>query len=61
MPSNITIDDIDEETLKKFIEKGNKKGRINYDYTNKEDILKRLNLIDNSGKIKRIKKNFQCL
>ncbi len=24
-PSNITIDDIDEETLKKFIEKGNKK------------------------------------
>lgn len=52
LPSNITIDDIDEETLKKFIEKGNKKGRINYEYTNKEDILRRLNLIDNNGKIK---------
>ena len=50
--SNISIDDIDEETLKKFIEKGNKKGRINYEYTNKEDILKRLNLIDNKGSIK---------
>ena len=50
--SNITIDDIDEETLKKFVEKGNKKGRINYEYTNKEDILKRLNLIDQNGKIK---------
>ena len=52
LPSNITIDDIDEETLKKFIEKGNKKGRINYEYTTKEDILKRLNLIDKNGKIK---------
>ena len=52
LPSKITIDDIDEETLKKFIEKGNKKGRINYEYTNKEDILRRLNLIDNNGKIK---------
>ena len=51
-PSDISIDDIDEETLIKFIEKGNKKGRINYEYTNKEDILKRLNLIDKNGKIK---------
>ena len=35
-----------------FIKKGNKKGRINFDYTNKEDVLKKLNLMDNSGKIK---------
>ena len=50
--SDISIDDIDEETLIKFVEKGNKRGRINYEYTNKEDILKRLNLIGKNGKIK---------
>lgn len=50
--SNITLDDIDEETLKEFIEKGNKKGRIAYQYTNKIDVLRKLNLIDDKGKIK---------
>lgn len=51
-PSEITLADIDEDTLRKFINKGNKKGRINYEYTNKVDILKRLNLIDKDGNIK---------
>ena len=50
--SYITLDDIDEMTIRNFIKKGNKKGRINFDYTNKEDVLRKLNLIDSSGKIK---------
>ena len=51
-PSDITLDDIDEDTLKDFIEKGKNKGRISFDYTTKEDILKKLNLIDKKGNIK---------
>ena len=51
-PSDITLDDIDENTIIEFIKKGKKKGRISFDYTNKEDILKKLNLIDNKGNIK---------
>lgn len=51
-PSDITLEDIDEETLKKFIKKGKEKGRISYDYTNKEEILTRLGLIDKNGNIK---------
>ncbi len=51
-PSDITLEDIDEETLKKFIKKGKKKGRISYDYTNKQEILTRLGLIDKNGNIK---------
>ena len=38
--SDITLEDIDEMTIINFIKKGNKKGRINFDYTNKEDVLK---------------------
>lgn len=51
-PSDITLEDIDEETLKNFIKKGKEKGRISYDYTNKEEILTRLGLIDKNGNIK---------
>ena len=50
--SSISLDDIDEETVINFIKKGNEKGRINFNYTNKEDVLKKLNLIDVNGKIK---------
>jgi len=50
--SNIDFEDIDEETLKKFIEKGKKKGRICFDYTNVKDILNKLNLLTKSGEIK---------
>ena len=50
--SEITIEDIDEETIINFIKKGKKKGRISFDYTNKEEILKKLNLINEKGKIK---------
>lgn len=50
--SQITLDDIDEKSLKRFIEKGNKRGRIAYQYTNKEDVLRKLDLLTNNGKIK---------
>ena len=50
--SDITLDDIDEETIINFIKKGKEKGRISFDYTNKKDILTKLNLINNDGKIK---------
>jgi ATP-dependent DNA helicase RecG len=42
--SDITADEVNEEALKKYIEKANAAGRIDYVYTNKSDILKRLNL-----------------
>lgn len=51
-PSDITLDDIDEEVLKTFIEKGRKKGRISYEYTNKEEVLNKLGLMDKNKKIK---------
>lgn len=50
--SDINIDDIDEETIIKFVKKGKEKGRISFDYTNKYDILKKLNLIDKNNNIK---------
>lgn len=50
--SNIGYEDIDEETLKNFVRKGIKKGRIIFEYTNKEDVLRKLNLITGDGKIK---------
>lgn len=50
--STISLDNIDEETIKDFIKKGNENGRINFKYTNKENVLKKLNLIDSNGKIK---------
>lgn len=51
-PSDITLKDIDEETLKSFVKKGKEKGRIPYEYTNKKEILTRLGLIDKYGNIK---------
>ncbi len=50
--SDISFEDIDEETLKKFIEKGKKKGRISFEYTNVKDILRKLNLLTKEEKIK---------
>ena len=50
-----TIDDIDEELLKEFIEKGRKAKRINFPYTNKEEIDKQ----ERSIKRKRISANTQ--
>lgn len=44
--SDYTIEDIDEDLLKEFIEKGRKAKRINFPYTNKEEILKKLSLVN---------------
>ncbi|MCI8444088.1 MAG: winged helix-turn-helix transcriptional regulator [Clostridia bacterium] len=49
--SDYTIDDIDEELLKEFIEKGRKAKRINFPYTNKEEILKKLSLINKNNEL----------
>jgi len=43
--SDKTIDDISEKILKDYIGRANAAGRIGYAYTDKQDILKRLNLI----------------
>lgn len=54
--SEETLDDIDEDLLKEYILRANRCERIKYEYTNKLDVLKKLNLIKgdhllNAGKI----------
>ena len=49
--SDYIIDDIDEELLKEFIEKGRKAKRINFPYTNKEEILKKLSLVNKNNEL----------
>lgn len=47
--TNYSYEDIDEDILKKCIDQGNESKRINYEYTNKRDILNRLGLINDKG------------
>ncbi len=49
--SDYTLEDIDEELLKEFIEKGRKAKRINFPYTNKEEILKKLSLVNKNNQL----------
>lgn len=49
--SDYTVEDIDEELLKEFIEKGRKAKRINFPYTNKEEILNKLNLVNKNNQL----------
>lgn len=49
--SDYSIEDIDEELLKEFIEKGRKAKRINFPYTNKEEILKKLSLVNKDDEL----------
>lgn len=49
--SDYTIEDIDEELLKEFIEKGRKAKRINFPYTNKAEILKKLSLVNKNNEL----------
>lgn len=49
--SDYTIDNIDEELLKDFIEKGRKAKRINFPYTNKEEILRKLSLVNKNNEL----------
>lgn len=49
--SEYTIEDIDEELLKEFIEKGRKAKRINFPYTNKGEILKKLSLVNKKNEL----------
>jgi Predicted transcriptional regulator containing an HTH domain and an uncharacterized domain shared with the mammalian protein Schlafen len=58
-PSDRTADDVNEKSLADYIEKANIAGRINYAYTDKHDILKRLNLM-NGDKINNAAKIMFC-
>lgn len=49
--SDYTIEDVDEDLLKAFIEKGRKAKRINYPYTNKEEILRKLSLVNKNNEL----------
>ena len=49
--SDYSLEDIDEKMLKEFIEKGRKAKRINYPYTNKKEILKKLSLVNKKNEL----------
>jgi len=49
--SKKTSADVDEEILRSYLERANNAGRIDFTYTTKEDVLHKLNLIDD-GKLK---------
>ena len=49
--SDYKIKDIDEKLLKEFIEKERKAKRINFPYTNKKEILKKLSLVNKSNEL----------
>ncbi len=44
--SDKTVADIDEKTLKKFVERGQKKDRIPFAYTSAQEVLQRLGLLE---------------
>ena len=45
--SNKTVDDVDEDALRKFVERGREKERITFEYTDKQEVLQRLGLVEN--------------
>jgi ATP-dependent DNA helicase RecG len=45
LPSNITLEDIDEGKLKVYMQRANESGRIEWAYSNKADVLKKLKLL----------------
>src|SRR5574344_1071780 len=51
LPSNETINDVDEKILKDFYDRGKVSGRISFPYSNKKDVLNWLNLIAPNGKL----------
>lgn len=56
LDSDETIDDVDEDLLKNYIQKANECGRIKESYTNAKEVMKKLGLyngknINNAGKI----------
>jgi len=47
--SENTIDNVSEKLLSKYIKKANAAGRLDYEYTNKRDILQKLELLQNDN------------
>jgi len=57
--SEKTVDDVNEQALSNYLSKANAAGRINYAYTDKEDVLKKLGLL-NETKITNTAKVMFC-
>jgi len=57
--SDKTVDDVNEKALKDYMAKAKAAGRISYGYTDKYDVLKRLNLL-NADKINNAAKVMFC-
>ena len=49
--SDKTIDDVDNDVLRNYLDRANRAGRIDFTYTNKEEVLHKLELTD-GGKLK---------
>ena len=45
-PSKISIEDIDENALREFVDAANRSGRIDFEYTDTESTMKKLGLLD---------------
>ncbi|WP_172135269.1 ATP-binding protein [Adlercreutzia sp. ZJ473] len=48
-PSGKTAHDVDEEILRRYVERGVRRSRIPFDYTNARDVLSRLGLLCDDG------------
>ena len=44
--SDKTIDDVDDDVLRNYLDRANRAGRIDFPYTNKKEVLHKLGLID---------------
>ncbi|MCL1951666.1 MAG: putative DNA binding domain-containing protein [Oscillospiraceae bacterium] len=49
--SDQTAEDVDEAVLREYLEQGNRAGRIGFQYTNREDVLRKLNALKD-GRLK---------
>ena len=47
--SDKTIDDVDDDVLRNYLDRANRAGRIDFTYTNKKEVLHKLGATDNDG------------
>jgi ATP-dependent DNA helicase RecG len=57
--SEKTVDDVGEDVLKEYLERANRAGRIDFTYTTREDVLRRLGLTD-GGKLRNAARVLFC-
>jgi ATP-dependent DNA helicase RecG len=46
-PSSKTLDDINTNAIRSYMKRANESGRLDYKFTNRDDVLRRLELLDN--------------